>query len=123
MRKHIAFKNLAAFLAIAATSSFTPAVNATSGTNTIADITIQGTQFARVALNGGAIGGRPSCHNSAYTVHYGLDLSTAKGKALMASLQAAQLAGKRVGASGDGTCINLGSVTIELLQSLTVFTS
>lgn len=123
MRNIVTFRILGSLLAFAATVGLSLTAYATSGTNTLSDITLEGTQFARIALAGSAIGGRPACHNAAYIVHYGFDLSTAKGKALLATAQAAQLSGKRVTATGDGTCTNIGAVTIETLQSLTIFTN
>jgi hypothetical protein len=121
MIKRSSSKILRAFLAAAAVAVVAPAATATSGTNTISDITIEGTQFARLALNGGAIGGRPACHNAAFTVHYQWDITTAKGKAMLTTAQAAQLAGKRVSATGGATC-TAGAFTIETLQTLTIWT-
>lgn len=114
-------KTVGSLLAASAIGLLAPSANATGGTNTLMDITIEGTQFARISLNGSAIGGRPSCHNSTYTVHYGFDISTAKGKAMLASAQAALLAGKTVSAIGGTSCTNLGSVTLETLTSLTLW--
>lgn len=122
MRTKFTAKALGVLTAIGALCAMSPAANATSGENTILDITIEtGTNYARVALNGGAIGGRPACHNASYTVHYGFDISTAKGKALLSTAQAALLAGKIVTITGGTTCTNTGSVTLETMQKLTIW--
>jgi len=115
-------RTIASCLLAAAAFGIVPSANATSGTNTLQDVTIEsGTSFARIALNGTAITGRPTCHNASYTVHYGFDISTEKGKALLSLATAAMLSGKRVAANGTGACTNLGSVTIETLGSLIFF--
>jgi hypothetical protein len=123
MRNNFISKILGA-LFVMAICSLTSNVKASSGTNTIADLTIeQGTQYARIALQGPAIGGRPGCHHAAYTVHYAFDISTAKGRALLATAQAALLSGKQVTATGAGvscTAVNL-VVAIETLALLTLW--
>jgi hypothetical protein len=98
------------------------AASASSATNTIFDITIEGTNHARVFLAGSAIGGRPACHSSAYPSHYQWDISTSKGRAMLAALQGAQLAGKRVFLAGATTCTT-ALATIETLTSVTVWTN
>jgi hypothetical protein len=123
MRNKLTLKALTSALTALVIAGLSTGASATSGTNTVTDITLQGTQFARIALAGAAIGGRPACHNAAYTVHYGFDLSTAQGKALLSTASAAQLAGKRLTATGSNTCVNLGSVTLEQLESLTIWTN
>jgi hypothetical protein len=121
MMNKLTFRASVCVLAAVAILGASPSASATSGTNTLSDITLQGTQFARIALSGAAIGGRPGCHNAAYTVHYGFDISTAQGKALLATAQAALLSGKTISATGGASCTNLGSVTIETLTALTLW--
>ena len=91
----------------------------------LVDLTIEGTQHARVALSVApnfAVT-RPSCHNAGFATHYAFDTSTAKGKTLFSALQAAQLAGKFVTITGANSCTNIGSVTLETVASLTVWTN
>jgi hypothetical protein len=121
MKNRFSFKVLSPLL-VAAFATLSPAANATSTVNTLSDITIDGTNFARLAVNGPAIGGRPSCHVSTYSRHYAWDISTTKGKAMLATAQAALLAGKSVGVTGGSSCTTLVTgVTIETLTVLTIF--
>jgi hypothetical protein len=113
-------KYLASIAAFALVASNLAIANAASSTDLVSDITLQGTQFARIAVTT-ASGARPACHNAAYTIHYGFDLGTNKGRALLSTATAALLAGKRVTATGAGSCTNLGTVTIETLDSLTIW--
>jgi hypothetical protein len=91
-----------------------------AGTGTVVDIVIEsGTNHARINVAG--VGGtRPGCHNIAYTNHFAFDISTAKGKALLAGATSAMLAGKTVGATGAGSCttVTTGGLQIETLSSL-----
>jgi hypothetical protein len=50
---------------------------------------------------------------------YSIDTSTAQGKAMLSTLEGAQLAGKRVGLGGTGTCVG----GAEGLGIITVFTN
>ena len=114
-------KIVGACLVAAAICGFAPTASATVGNGTLLEVVIEsGTSFARVRLSGAAIGGRPACHNAAYTTHYGFDISTPKGKALLSTATAAMLAGKTVSLGGVGTCTNLGNVSLETLASLIV---
>lgn len=90
----------------------------------ISDITIEGpnNNTARVALAVPTIGGRPACHTANFTVHYAIDLSTNAGKAQLAGLQAAQLAGKQISIVGSNTCINFNGFSLEGIQALTTWT-
>jgi hypothetical protein len=127
MTKKLTAKVIASLLSIVATSSFSaPARSASAMSGTISDITIEGGNWARIALNGSPPGGRPACHNAAFTVHYGIDISTAKGKALISSLQASQLAKRQISVTGGNFCLTInginGNITLEALQTLTIFT-
>lgn len=124
MKKHFQSKSLAVLLAATLFSALIPTASANSlGQNTIADITVEaGTQYARIALNGSAITGRPACHNATYTVHYGFDVSTAKGKALLSLATAASLAGKTIRITGSNACVTVASgLTLEDVESLVLF--
>lgn len=113
-------KLFGSLVACALVTLFVGGASAASSTDLISDITMQGTQFARIAVTS-ASGARPACHNAGYTIHYGFDISTNKGRALLSTATAALLAGKRVSATGAGSCTNLGTVTIETLDSLTLW--
>lgn len=87
----------------------------------ITDITVEGTQYARVCVNRAVGGTRPACHNPTYSTHYAFDISTAKGKALLSILQAAQLAGKKINITGWNVCTNLGNEQIETIYDATIY--
>ncbi len=99
----------------------------------ISDITIgDGTSVARVWFNGATKSGTtPTCHMSPYTTHYAFDISTHKGKAVLALLQSAFLAGRKVSVNGAGnSCTTVTGTTssvtgantgVETLSNLTVF--
>jgi hypothetical protein len=74
-------------------------------------------------LDGGPYNtGRPSCHNPAFGNNWAFDISTAKGKALLATAQAALLSGKSVSVTGSNSCTAVsGSIQIETLTVLRVF--
>lgn len=122
MHNTLSTKNLFALITAATVSLFANAASATGTTNVISDITVEGSYYARVAMAGSPIGGRPACHNAAYTVHYQWDITTSKGKAMLSLAQAAQLAGKRVTVTGSGTCVT-GNASIEMLNSITLWTN
>ena len=118
---------LSAVLIVCAVATSHTANATVSSTGLIQDITLEeGTNFARVALTT-AVTGRPACHNATFTTHYGFDVSTAKGKAALSMLTAAQLAGKRVVIFGTAACINVsqgvGTTNIEEVQRVVVFTN
>ena len=93
--------------------------------DTVQDVTIEtGEHFARIAVGLKDITiGRPDCHDpSGYRQHYGFDISTPKGKALLATATAALLAGKTVQLAGTGTCIAVTeTLMLEELATLTLF--
>jgi hypothetical protein len=131
MRNKPTPRNTASVLAVAAIVALSaPASAASSANNTVMDIAIEfGTQVARIGLNGGPYSsGRPTCHNVAYNSYWAFDISTAKGKALLATAQAALLSGKTVSVSGVTTgttlCTNIaasGTINIETLGRLILF--
>lgn len=97
---------------------------ATFSSGTINDITIDsGANYARISVGTTAVTGRPACHNNAaYSTHWSIDLSTAKGKALMTAATSAMLAGKQVNITGAGTCFTVSSgLTIESIGVMSVF--
>ena len=89
----------------------------------VQDVTIEtGEHFARIAVGAKSITeNRPACHDAAYGQHYGFDISTAKGKALLATATAALLAGKTVQLAGTGTCIPVrDGMVLEELATLSL---
>ena len=89
----------------------------------VQDVTIEtGERFARIAVGTRNITlDRPACHNTEYGMHYGFDLSTPKGKALLATTTAALLAGKTVQLAGTGTCIAVReTLVLEELATLSL---
>jgi hypothetical protein len=84
----------------------------------IQDVTIGGPNFARVAVGTVAVGGRPACHNAAYTTHWGFDISTAKGKATLSVATAALLASRRVYVIGTNGCVDVGSIRLEEVDTI-----
>jgi hypothetical protein len=112
-------------LLAAAALGVVPSASATNALSTLQDITIEsGTGHARIALNGPAISGRPGCHNASYIVHYGFDISTAKGKAMLNLANAAMLSGKRVGVAGSINCTSVGGpggLSLETLTSIALY--
>ncbi len=118
-------KSLASLSLVATALTGLPSASA-SGVDhsTIVDLTIDGAQYARVALKTAPTGARPACHNAYFTNHYAFDISTAKGKALFSALQAAQLSGKAVTIYGTTTCTDLGGGNvIETLATLALWTA
>jgi hypothetical protein len=105
MLSKMKFKVMGSLMMAAVALGVAPSARASSGGSaTVIDVVVEnGSSFGRIRLSGAAITtGRPGCHNQAYTTHYGFDLSTSKGKALLSTATAALLAGKTVQAGGDG---------------------
>jgi hypothetical protein len=123
MRSKLMLKIVGSILAAATTVPLSLEAHATSASNTVSSVTIEsGTQYARITIDGGPFGGRPSCHNAAFGSDWAFDISTAKGKAMLASAQAALLSGKRVSVSGGTTCTNVsGAINIETLTKIQIF--
>jgi hypothetical protein len=125
MQNKLSLKLAASFLAAAAIVPISPEVGATStATNTVFSITVEGgTQYAQILIDGGPYNsGRPSCHNPALASNWAFDISTAKGKAMLATAQAALLAGKSVSVTGSNSCTTVsGSIQIETLTALRIF--
>ncbi len=126
-QKTMASKVMMALLAAAPFLGASSEARASTASNTIKEIAVEGTQVARIRLNGSTITGRPACHNAAYTTHYAFDISTAKGKALLSTLEAAMLAGKTVTVNyvSTGTCTTLAGTgssgdQLETLDSLVI---
>jgi len=122
MRNPLALKSVASLLTAAAVVAMNTSASASSANNTLFDIGIEaGAQVARIGLNGGAQSNRPACHNVAYNSYWAFDISTAKGKALLATAQAALLAGKKVGVTGGTGCTNIaasGTINVETVTVL-----
>jgi hypothetical protein len=125
MQNKLTLKIVGSFLAAAAVIPISPEANATStASNTVFSVTIEGgTQYAQIMLDGGPYNtGRPSCHNPALGSNWAFDISTSKGKALLATAQAALLSGKSVSVTGSNSCTTVsGTLQIETLTSLRVF--
>lgn len=84
-------------------------------------VRITGANYAIIFTEAAPTGTRPSCHSSssAFTNAYAFDLSTAKGKALLASAQAAVLSGRTASVVGtNSSCTNTGSDQIETVEAL-----
>jgi hypothetical protein len=111
-------------LAASAMALATPEAGASEAiSRPLLEVTIEGSNYARLSVSGSAIGGRPGCHTAGFTVHYAWDISTTKGKAMLSMAQAALLAGRRVNVTGTGTCTNTGLNQIETLTILTIWQS
>ncbi len=135
MKAH-SITSLCAILGFSALMAVAGKAHAYSAMNNvkIVDITIEGTTTVRVAAGTTAsrTGTRPACsdasYNAGYTIHYAFDISSPKGKALLAMLQSALLSGKSVTlngptASSTGTCTALTGGTgwaLETLDSMTL---
>jgi hypothetical protein len=74
-----------------------------------------GSSVAVITLNATAkFGVTPTCQLTQFPITYGWDISTPKGKALLALAQAALLSGKKVivaGAAGSNTCTTRAGTT------------
>jgi hypothetical protein len=82
----------------------------------------EGDQYARMAVGTTEITDRPTCHAAGYINHYGFDLSTAKGKAILTTATAAMLAGRRIGVVGSGTCVPVSpNLTLESVGALILY--
>ena len=98
-----------------------PASAAMSGTNlTIGDITIDGPDKARIYITGGLVGtANPSCPS--YPSHFGIDLTTTKGKSQLAMATAAMLGARLIYVGGSGTqCLQVGWMSIQALDWMTL---
>lgn len=126
MRQKSVLNLLGSLLSAAALVLTSAAASASSGGNTIYMLSIRGTQYAVIGLNGGPYTtGRPSCHDSSgfYGAHWAFDVSTSKGKAQLAVAQAALLSGKTVTVTGGTTCVNVassGTLNIEVATELQI---
>ena len=126
MRNPLSFRTFFSLLSAAAVVASNTGASAASTNNTVSDIGIEaGAQVARIGMNGGPFGtNRPMCHNVAWNSYWAFDISTAKGKAMLATAQAALLSGKRLSVSGAGTCTNIaatGTINVETVQSMVLW--
>lgn len=120
MRNKLKTTTTRAFLVTAAIGLLSAAANATSRQDVLKSIMITGTQYAMIEFSG-SWAGRPACHALFMPGHFAFDISTAKGRALLATAQAALLAGKEVVANGGTTCTSVGGGNnIETLTELTL---
>lgn len=121
MRNKLKLTTVASLLAGAAIGLLSPAANASGAWNRLESVTIEsGTQVATIEFPG-SWAGRPSCHNIGFPGFFAFDISTSKGKALLATAQAALLAGKQVMADGATTCTTVSTgITIETLTKLSL---
>lgn len=122
MRNLLNLKTLASLLAAAVVVVTNTGASASSSANTLIDVGVEaGVSVARIGLSAVVGTGRPACHNAFYNAYYAFDISTAKGKAMLATAQAALLAGKRVSVNGGTTCTNIaasGTINVETATSL-----
>lgn len=110
-------KVLASFTFIALASAAQTSAAAVSGNRyLIEDITIQGTDAARIYLQEGSMSGTaPTCAGTRVT-HFAFSLTTAKGRAMLDLAQAAMLSGKRVSVTGLDHCNAMsGFQTLDVL--------
>jgi hypothetical protein len=108
---------ISALSLFAATAFIAPFAHASSvpGNGTVTAIgTTSSSVFATVSVTN-ATGSVPCGTLGTYSI----DTSTAQGKAMLSTLEGAQLAGKRVGLGGSGTCVG----GAEGLAIITVFTN
>lgn len=110
-----------AFFIVAAIGLLSTAAHASSRQDVLRSIRVVGTQYAQIEFSG-SWAGRPACHAAFMPGHFAFDISTAKGRALLATAQAALLAGKEVTAIGGTTCTSSGGGygNIETLTELTL---
>jgi hypothetical protein len=83
----------------------------------IQDITVIGTQ-ARIFIGSGLSGTAPTC-GSAHPSHFGIDLTTDKGRAQLSLATAAMLSGKTINVTGATTstdCITSDFAAQNLYQ-------
>ncbi len=110
-------KAIASLLVATAVVTMNTGASASSGGGNVTDVGIEaGAQVARVGLTNLVGTGRPACHNVAWNGYYAFDISTAKGKAMLATAQAALLSGKRIGITGGSSCTNIaasGTINVE----------
>jgi hypothetical protein len=121
MQNNFKLTTTVSLLAAAAIGLLSPAANATGAQDRLRSVTIESaTQVASIEFPG-SWAGRPACHAVFFPGHFAFDISTAKGKALLATAQAALLAGKEVVATGATTCTSVGGgVSFETLTKLTL---
>ena len=81
------------------------AANAANYQGFITNVTpVNGRLFISIG-GGGFDGGTPStCYTSSTSMIYSIDVSTANGKAVLATALSAKLTGRQVYVYGDGTC-------------------
>jgi hypothetical protein len=117
MRNLLNLKTVASLLVATAVVTMNTGASASGSTNTLTDVGIEaGAQVARIGLSAVVGSGRPACHNVAFNGYYAFDISTVKGKAMLATAQAALLAGKRVSVTGGANCTNIaasGTINVE----------
>jgi hypothetical protein len=123
MRNPLSFRIVSSLLAAAAIVASNTGASAAGTFNTVMEVGIEaGAQVARLGMNGGPFGtGRPGCHNVAYNSYWAFDISTAKGKAMLATAQAALLSGKRLNVFGGTGCTNIaasGTINVETVTSM-----
>ena len=113
----------AAFGMLALTTVATPAAAApTKFQGIMSSISITGTNHAIVRAPF-PTGSRPACHtrDSNHLASYAFDLNTAKGQAMLETLQTALRNQETVWLVGSTSCTNTGSFTIETLTEVTIF--
>src|SRR5690349_2975129 len=103
--KNNQLKLVGSLLALAAVTGFVPSVQAATYSGKLGRIVVAGTQYAVIISAGAVSGSRPSCHPSVGQFNsFAIDISTAKGKAVLSLAQAALLANKTTFISGAGVC-------------------
>ena len=101
-------------------TAFAPDASAvrTGVTLTIGDITIEGTERARIYVPG-LSGTAPAC-GSSRPHHFSMDQTTNKGRAQLDLATAAMLSGKPVHVHGLDTCLTILNTAYQQLGQLTL---
>lgn len=73
----------------------------------VTSIQVLGTQYATFVITNPA-GSAPACHNGV-AGQFSMDISTAKGKAMLSALEGAEIAGRTVGVGGLTTCLTVAT--------------
>ena len=109
--KLISLLSALSFVALALNAA--PADAARTGVSlTITEITVIGTN-ARISFATGLTGTKAGCTSASRQNHFGINLGTNKGRALLSVATAALLSGKTVNVTGFDTCIAVDAATID----------
>ena len=109
--KTISLLSILSFAALAFNAA--PAAAARTGVSlTITEITVIGTN-ARISFSSGLSGTKAGCTSTSRQNHFGINVGTNKGRALLQVATAALLSGKTVNVTGFDTCIAVDTTLID----------